>query len=82
MTRADLQRPRHVDVWSVNHLAVKVFEAMSTQWRVGSGGAIGFDYTALPFVLRMCGVKLHEREDVFSCLRVMELEALSVMHEG
>jgi hypothetical protein len=79
LTRADLQVSTHVDIWPVNFVAVKVFEAMSTQWRVGSGGPIGLDYAALPFVMRTCGVKHGEREDIFSCIRLMEQEALRIL---
>lgn len=58
-----------------------VFDAMSSQWRVGPGGAIGLDYCALPVVMDLLGVSADERKQVFLDVRVMESEAISVMHK-
>lgn len=54
---------------------------MQTQWRVGMNGATGLDYTALPAVMDLCGIRKKQREDVFSALRLMESEALSIWAE-
>ena len=55
---------------------------MSTQWRVGMGGVIGLDYTAIPPTGSMLGMKRKEITEVFHDLRVMEAEALLVMSES
>ena len=52
---------------------------MSTQWRVGGVGAIGFDYNVLPLVMNMIGTSEAERAGVFESLRVMEETALTTM---
>ncbi|WP_343582479.1 DUF1799 domain-containing protein [Enterobacter sp.] len=33
-----------------------VFQAVSTQWRTGMGGASGLDYNVLPWVMRLHNV--------------------------
>ncbi|WP_085600438.1 MULTISPECIES: DUF1799 domain-containing protein [unclassified Pseudomonas] len=70
-----------VEVWPDVWPAFLVFEAMSTQWRVGACGATGLDYGALPSVIRMCGVPASSRQNIFSDVRQMEAEALAVMAE-
>jgi len=62
-------------------MAVDVFIAMSTQWRVGYVGATGLDYAALPMVMRMAGVLPGDRREVFDQVRVMEDAALSLMRK-
>lgn len=59
-----------------------MFEALSTQWRVGMGGAVGLDYCAIQPVFKLMGVRKRERAGVFDDLRVMEAEALAVMAES
>jgi hypothetical protein len=69
------------DVWPDNLIALNVFIAMQTQWRVGYTGATGLDYTALPAVLSLVGVPADEQPDTFECLRAMEAEALAQMEK-
>jgi len=81
MTKADIPDVEHdvlPDLWP----AFRLFEAMSTQWRVGMGGAIGLDYTAIPPTASMLGMKRKEITEAFHDLRVMEAEALLVMSES
>ena len=52
---------------------------MSTQWRVGGVGVIGFDYNVLPLVMDMIGTPKDERAGVFESLRLMEETALTTM---
>ncbi len=67
------------EIWPDNKAAVDVFVAMSTQWRVGGVGAIGFDYNVLPLVMNMIGTPEDERAGVFESLRLMEETALTTM---
>ena len=69
------------ELWPDNAVAVNVFTAMSTQWNVGPGGAIGFLYASLPEVWRRLKVPIDKRDAVFDDLRVMEAEALRMMSE-
>ncbi|USU01769.1 DUF1799 domain-containing protein [Pseudomonas siliginis] len=81
MTLADIPAVEY-EVWPDNWLAFLLFEAMSTQWRVGMGGATGLDYNALPPVASMLGMKRREIPEVFHDIRVMEAEAMLVMSES
>lgn len=69
-------------VWPDNLLAVNTFVAMSTQWRVGAMGATGLDYNALPAVMRMIGVPVQDRADVFEDVRTLEDAALTLMRDS
>jgi hypothetical protein len=66
------------DIWP----AFLLFEAMSTQWRVGMGGPIGLDYTAISTVAQMLGMKKKDTTKAFQDIRVMEAEAMLVMSES
>lgn len=81
LTKADIPEDEY-DVWPDNWPAFLLFEAMSTQWRVGMGGATGLDYNALPPVASMLGMKRREIPEVFHDIRVMEAEAMLVMSES
>ena len=63
-------------VWPENWDALRVFLAMSTQWRIGgmAGVPAGLDYGALPMVLRF--LRLKPDPDLFDRLQVMEGAAL------
>ena len=37
-----------IEIWPDNELSFNVFVVISTQWRVGAGGATGLDYCVLP----------------------------------
>lgn len=81
MTKADIPDEEY-EVWPDNWPAFLLFEAMSTQWRVGMGGAVGLDYNALKPVASMIGLKRAELSEAFADLRMMEAEALLVMSES
>ena len=55
---------------------------MATQWRTGMAGATGLDYTAMPVVMDMVGIKKKRRSEVFASVRIMEQEALATMAEN
>lgn len=69
-----------VEVWPVLWAALLVFEAMATQWRSGASGATGLDYSALPSVMDMLGIGSDKRGEVFQDVRLMEQEALRILH--
>lgn len=68
-------------VFPDNVQAVELFSDMLTQWRVGSGGAIGFDYNVIPILFRIRKTDEEEQEEAFSGLQVMERAALKAMRE-
>lgn len=70
-----------IDVWPENWVALELFAALQTQWRIGMGGPTGLDYAALPAVMDLQHIAAPERPEVFESLRVMEAEALRVFAE-
>jgi hypothetical protein len=68
-------------VWADCWQTVRVFEAMSTQWRMVAGGATGLDYAVLTDVMALLCIPRELRQGIFTDLRVMEAEALRVMNE-
>ncbi|SDT97628.1 DUF1799 domain-containing protein [Pseudomonas yamanorum] len=81
MTKADIPDEEY-EVWPDNWPAFLLFEAMSTQWRVGMGGAVGLDYNVIKPVASMIGIKRGELSQAFPDLRMMEAEAMLVMSES
>jgi hypothetical protein len=71
-----------VEVWPDAWPALRLFEALGTQWRTGQGGASGLDYAAVPATAAMLGIKRRDLVDIFPDLRVFEVEALAVMAEA
>lgn len=71
-----------MEVWPDAWPAFRLFDAMSTQWRLGQGGASGLDYAVIPATASMLGIKRRDLTDIFPDLRIMEHEALAVMAEA
>ncbi len=71
--------PPPFELWACNVKTFDLFDAMSTQWRIGINGASGLDYAALAHTARLLGVKLTRAR--FAEIRAMETEALAVMRE-
>lgn len=69
-------------VWDINWNTFNLFHALTTQWRVGMGGATGLDYSVIPAVGKMLGFKNKQINEMFSDLQVMENEALITMGEN
>ncbi|WP_339406573.1 DUF1799 domain-containing protein [Pseudomonas helleri] len=70
-----------VEVWPDNWQAFRLFEAMSTQWRMGACGATGLDYTAIYNTASLLNISKKHTLKLFPDLRVMEAEAMLVMSE-
>jgi len=71
-----------IEVWPDIWPAFVLFEAMSTQWRVGMGGAIGLDYQTLPIVAKYSEIPDEQMPLAFTDIRVMEAEVLKKMSEA
>jgi hypothetical protein len=79
----DSEQARWCDgIFLDNIPVVGVFRDMLTQWRVGAAGATGLDYSALPVVFRVRGIRGADRADVFDGLQIMERAALAAMREN
>lgn len=71
-----------VGILPENQPTLEVFFAMGTQWRSGAAGPTGLDYSAMPAVMELTGIKKQQRPEVFAGLRVMEGEVLRAWGEG
>lgn len=67
-------------MWPENFPAINTFSRVSTQWRVGTGGAIGLDYAALYPLLDRLGLSDAEWLQALDDIRVMESAALTAMN--
>lgn len=81
LSLADIEQ-EEVKVWPDAWPALRLFEAMGTQWRVGQAGPSGLDYTAIPATAAMLAITRRNLPDIFPDLRIMEVEALAVMAES
>ena len=69
-----------VDIWIDNFDVFLLFNAMSTQWRVGMTGATGLDYSVLPMIEQRLEIKSTKQN--FDDLQIMEQEAMTTMLEA
>ena len=81
LTLADIAED-DVEIWPDNWPAFRLFNALSTQWRTGPGGATGLDYSVVREVAILIGIKKRQIPELFPDLQVMEAEALAVMAEA
>ncbi len=68
-----------IEVWPENELAFATFSRIGTQWRVGTSGATGLDYTAVLALIRTLRLSRDQADELFDDVQVMEGEALAVM---
>lgn len=69
-------------MWPDNAAAVSVFVSMSTQWRVGPGGAYGLDYNVMPYIIGIRDIPAADAAEVFDAVRVMESAALDQIRQN
>ena len=80
LTMADIDED--VEVWPDNWTVFRLFNALSTQWRTGAGGATGLDYSVIREVASLIGINKRRILELFPDLQVMEAEALLVMSDS
>lgn len=66
-------------IWPENWDAVRVFDAMITQWRQGPGGPSGLDYSVLPLVAGWLQVAPDRHSEMFAQIREMEQHAIGMI---
>lgn len=71
-----------VEIWKENIPAYELFEFMRTQWNVGVTGATGLRYEVAFMRLDRLPLSNEEYDDLLSCLRVMEMAAITAMAEA
>jgi hypothetical protein len=68
-----------VEIWPENMAPFDIFNAMCTQWRMGSSGPVGLDYNVLFHKLDRMKLEPDEYERIERSVRVMEDEALTAI---
>jgi hypothetical protein len=68
------------EIWPENWMPFLVFSEVSTQWRVGAGGATGLDYVAVKWVMGL--MKIKKKYEVLRAIRTMESSALKTMNKS
>jgi hypothetical protein len=71
-----------VEIWPENWPAWVLFNRMSTQWRVGMGGASGLDYNVLFRFLDRMRLSDSDYDQMLADISVLEDTALSEIHSG
>lgn len=61
--------------------AINVFSALSTQWRLGSGGPCGLDYNVLFSRMGRMHLDDQDYEWLFDDIRVIESVALGIINK-
>lgn len=77
----DYASPAEIDLWPDTEQAVRVFDALRTQWRVGFDGPTGLDYGAIAPTMDLMSIDSTSRPDLFDDLRVMERAALAAIRK-
>jgi hypothetical protein len=74
----ELPEDQGFQVWPENWDTVEMFLRLQTQWRIGMGGPIGLDYSAVEWLLRLYEVK--DQRALLEDLQIMEGAALAAMN--
>ncbi len=80
LTREDVEDTSEIEIWPENWMPFLVFSEVSTQWRVGAGGATGLDYVAVKWVMDL--MKIKKKYEVLRAIRTMESSALKTMNKS
>lgn len=80
LTREDVEDTSDFEIWPENWVPFLVFSEVSTQWRVGAGGATGLDYVAVKWVMDL--MKIKKKYEVLRAIRTMESSALKTMNKS
>lgn len=64
-------------MWPENWDAIVMWSRVQTQWRTGSAGVIGLDYSVLPWLFKMYGVE--DPRTLLEDLQVIEGAVLTAM---
>lgn len=80
LTREDVEDTSDFEIWPENWIPFLVFSEVSTQWRVGAGGATGLDYVAVKWVMDL--MKIKKKYEVLRAIRTMESSALKTMNKS
>jgi len=81
-SKAALFKRPPIEIWADLAEAFALFARNQTQWRVGSGGPIGLDYSVLYADLKLRGFRQKQQRRVMDRLRIIERAALEFLHKS
>ncbi|MEV8518673.1 DUF1799 domain-containing protein [Dyella marensis] len=70
-----------VGLWPENWPPIQLFLRISTQWRVGAGGAVGLDYNVLFHELDRAKLGDDAYDDLFAAIQLIEQTALEELYK-
>lgn len=73
--------PPECMLWEENWPAVKLFNVLAGQWRMGPSGPVALDYTVLFHELDRMKLEADAYDDIFGSVRVIEDAALTILRE-
>ena len=69
-------------IWPCNAPAFSLFMALKTQWRhAPMGGLLGLDYSAIPPLMDLRGIKKKRRSALFDQIQTLEMATLAALRE-
>lgn len=68
-------------MWAEHWQAVELFQQMSSQWRVGFGGAVGLDYGVLFKLMDLQDIEKPRKRELLAQIQVCEAAALEIFHK-
>lgn len=79
----DFSHEHAVEIWPDCALSLRVYDAISGQWRMGPGGPVALDNGVIEPTLRMAGITVPDDQWpwVYADLKTLEAEALRTIHE-
>lgn len=70
-------QPEDYEVWPENWPALEMWCKVQTQWRTSMSGAVGLDYSVLPWLFKMYEVE--DDRSLLEDLQAMEATVLAAM---
>lgn len=67
-------------MWAEHWQTIELFRQMSTQWRVGFGGAFGLDYAVLFQLMDFQDIDKSRKLEILAQIQICEAAALEIMH--
>jgi hypothetical protein len=81
LTEDDYVDESVVEVWQDNWDAILLFDALGSQWRVGSAGPYGLDYNVLYHKMDRMNLTPERYDELEEEIRILEAGALEEMRK-
>lgn len=67
-------------MWAEHWQTIELFRQMSTQWRVGFGGAFGLDYAVLFQLMDLQDIDKSRKLEILAQIQICEAAALDIFY--